>query len=362
MRSTYIAFVDKLEGLLEEVLDDADISYAWVSARSENRTGFGMSLARARRAGIPLGNPLESRLQPAGVVVVTYRSGATAAVADVLSRELEIHLDESDLPDDVAARNERLADLGQEGDARYAYPRFLVSLDERRQDLTEWRPYVGLRANVEVLTLFQYAWSRLDTDLPFYEFTSYPAETRDALRHSAADLAALDERLVDVKSELQRFGLEYEQAISGGDFALPLNGTSLTAYLRVSETVHGLVETAIEAGMTEDRDYEATTVTVEGGPLWVLQRLGFTTIAEVEELLQSATPRAAAILGDIARISAERGFDPWAVPDSIVEWLALVLRRADGETVLLLDYTDEIEAAVNTLIGNPARAADPDEA
>ena len=59
---------------------------------------------------------------------------------------------------------------------------------------------------------------------------------------------------------------------------------------------------------------------------------------------------------DIASLSSEAAFLPWAIPDSIVEWLVLVLRRADSETVSFVGYYDEIDDAVNTLIGNPVRS------
>jgi hypothetical protein len=56
--------------------------------------------------------------------------------------------------------------------------------------------------------------------------------------------------------------------------------------------------------------------------------------------------------------SGERGFAPWALPDSIVSWLALVLRRADAGTVALMRFADEIEDALNAIIGNPSEGRD----
>jgi hypothetical protein len=60
-----------------------------------------------------------------------------------------------------------------------------------------------------------------------------------------------------------------------------------------------------------------------------------------------------AILADIAAATKERGFQPWALSDSIVEWLLLVLRRADAETVSLMRYFKPIEDGINAVIGNP---------
>ena len=95
------------------------------------------------------------------------------------------------------------------------------------------------------------------------------------------------------------------------------------------------------------------------GTLWVAKKNGLNTLHDLDEFLWSVMDRAPTILADIGRTSAEAGFVPGAFAYSIVDWLLLVLRRADAATVALLGYRDEIEEAVNAVIGNPvARSSD----
>ncbi len=86
--------------------------------------------------------------------------------------------------------------------------------------------------------------------------------------------------------------------------------------------------------------------------LWVLERHGISTLAELDRFLRDTAGRAPGVLAEIARVSSDRGFVPFADDVSIVTWLVLVLHRAGAETVALTSFSEELETALNTLIGN----------
>lgn len=358
-RDVYDAFVHSLERLIEVLLDEDDIDHGWVTSFSRSPDVFVYDLNRARRAGQAFDNPLESPLRVAGVTVMVETAVRVPEIVDLITREFVVDPAGSLPIEDAAARNQLLAKPGGSEGLTYEFPHYLISLDERRLELPEWSRFTGLKVRIEVKTVLQDAWATIDIDLPFYAAMSYPAEVRELLAQSARGMSAIDADLAEAKDTISLLLAEYEEAIAAGELELPLNGLSLMAYMRTSELVRSLTELAEDVGLTHDPAYEVEWADV-GDLLWLLSRAEVHTIAELDEFLRQATPRARDTLAELVHVSTDRGLTPDAIPDHIVEWLWLVLRRADAETISLLRYSEEIAHALNTLIGNPLPAGEPE--
>jgi hypothetical protein len=162
---------------------------------------------------------------------------------------------------------------------------------------------------------------------------------------------AADGVLTEVKTLTDTIEQEYIDAIRGGHVELELNGDSLRSYLCEAEVVSSLIAAGIEAGMRRDDEYDLAWRFAEE-LLWVLRVSDIETLPELDRFLQDSSDRAPELLRQIVLLAGERDFVPWAVSDSIVMWLLLVLRRADDTTVELTQQHQGLEYALNTLIGN----------
>jgi hypothetical protein len=223
---------------------------------------------------------------------------------------------------------------------RYEFVRHGVSLDETRAGLAEWRAYAGLVVDIRILTILQNAWEDLDVKLHYYNERSYPSEAQQLRVDLVEILRAADERFRQIGPTLEQSEERYAEQIRSGQLDAALDGESLRAYLQASETVATLVRIGIDAGLGPGEELLPGAQDLEG-TLWLADKNDLETLA------------------DLARTSGENGFAPLAFAYSIVDWLLLVLRRADAATVGLLAYKDEIENAVNAVIGNPvARSSD----
>ena len=134
--------------------------------------------------------------------------------------------------------------------------------------------------------------------------------------------------------------------------------------MRHSAPLAELVQAAVAAGMEpfDSSDVDPSNRDLEQELLWLLARFHLGTVAELDEFLRSAAPRAREIYRRITDVSSEEGFIPHAVPASMITLLLLVLNRADAETVELVEYREEVETALNTLIGNPVARGTTGEA
>jgi uncharacterized tellurite resistance protein B-like protein len=350
----YSAFSDRLYELLEKLLDDEEIpfgrSYSWTRGVSS----FESALLRTLREGRDVGDRLDLVGDMAGVVFTGNTLDEAEAIAAVVERELDIDYAHSLPPAAARAANER--DLHADPPAlRYAHTTYFATPGESRLQLSEWRPYAGLYVEVHVPTVSQYAaWTIEMTHQPYYWPDSHPPPSREAFARVAALFASADEALASEEAARESVDARFSERVAAGDLDVPLDARALAVYLRESPVVAELVAIEKDVGMSPDEDaFEPTNTVLEQELLWLLRRNGISTLAELDAFLRDSAPRAPAIFGEIARLSSQRGFEQLAAYASAITYLLLVLNRADAETVELVEYAPEIEAALNTLIGNP---------
>lgn len=351
VRPTYKALVEKVDDLLEDLLDAEEVDYAWTYTWVLPRSRFDDRLYRALRNDEDVEDPFRDLPDFAGVTIVVSELEEIDAVADLVERELDVDHGSSVSAAEAATRRAAIPEppsLGYEG-VRYA-----TQITTARAELPEWKPYAGLRVQIEVQTVLQYAWERIDRDLPYYRGESYPPEARRSLGDFEALVAATDRQHQEIWAALAEENARYRELIERGELDIELNGESVAAYLQASETVAALTQAALAAGFRPDPDpFDPNRTELEELTMWLLRHNEIQTLQQLDDFLREARGRADRILGDIATISIDRGFQPWALPDSIVQWLLLVLRRADPDTIELMRYIDEIAHSLNILIGNP---------
>jgi ppGpp synthetase/RelA/SpoT-type nucleotidyltranferase len=353
---TYRALVDKLSSLLEELMDAEDVDYEWTSNWVLGRGHLEDRLYRAARAEEPIEDPFRDLPDFAAVTVIVSETSDIDAVADLVERELDVDHEASFSADEAERRRD---DDSQDPPLGYEGVRYATQITSGRAQLTEWRPYAGLRAQVHVQTILEDAWERLDRNLPYYDGASYPPTARLDLGDFQGLIAAADRQYEQVLESLEDEHARYVELIERGELGVELNGESVVAYLQSAETIVRLTQIGVDAGLQPlSSPYEPSRLEVEQETLWLLRRADLQTLGELDAFLREAEGRAGEILRDLARMSTDGDFQPWALPDSIVQWLVLVLNRADSETIELMRYREEIAAALNTLIGNPVDQLD----
>ena len=355
LQPLYDAFTHRLMHLLERLVEDEGIEAWHVYSWARDTSFFENALNRSRRAGRPEVGAVDGIADVAGVAFVTYARGEAETIAAIVERELEVDYEHSSPPAVVREHNERnrAADPPVVG---YEHITYVVHLDETRRSLSEWAPYADLRVEVHVPTISQYAWwCMANGHLPFAWDSSYPPATREAFARAAALLGEVDEALASEEAARERIEARYEDAVTRGELEIPLDARALAVYLRLSEPLAELAAVAEAQGMIADEqpDLAPSNTTLEQEQLWLLGRYDIGTLETLDAFLRRAAPRAPAILGDIARISSEGGFVPYATKESIITMLVLVLNRAGPEEIELVEYRDELTHALNTVIGNP---------
>ena len=206
------AATDRFLALVTTLLDDAGINYQSVNGRAKSVASFAAKADRTLDGELIYGDPLEQITDQIGVRVITYLHSDVAAVADLLSEELEV-LDDRDMGQETAS----------EGRFGYASRHLLVAFDG-----TPGPAQLRHRAQIQVRTVLQHAWAEFEHAIRYKG--TIPAEHAPDLDRrftlAAGLLELADREFTMIRDRLQATVVEPAQdrdatdpRISGQDLA-----------------------------------------------------------------------------------------------------------------------------------------------
>jgi putative GTP pyrophosphokinase len=267
-RSHYERFAEKLDSLLRDLLDAAEIEYALIEHRAKEVDSFEEKIKR--RDG-RYENQLTDVTDLAGVRVTVYFLEAVDAVGDLIRASFEV---------DDANSPKKATELDAD---RFGYlsDHYVVTLDETRRDLGEWAAFTGSVCEIQVRTVLQHAWATIDHKLAYKGKREVPLDYRRSLFRVSALLEVADREFEAVHRASEETTLRYEQEIASGQLDQRLDADSLVAYVQRDERAKRLVALARSVGYEYDPDADTLNVLV------ALELSGIKTVAALDALLAS---------------------------------------------------------------------------
>ena len=203
--------------VVTSLLDDAGINYLSVTGRTKSVASFAAKAARAEPGSAAHDDPLRGITDQVGVRVITYVLSDVAAVAELLTDQMQV-LDDRDLGRETA----------NEGRFGYASRHLLVALEPSGEESLPDRP-----ASVQVRTVLQHAWAEFEHDIR-YKGTVPEEHVPDLDRRftlAAGLLELADREFSEIRDRIQavvptRFGGDDpgDPRISAHDLASFLSG------------------------------------------------------------------------------------------------------------------------------------------
>ena len=272
IRGTCEALTGRLRTLVVDLLAEANLEVIQIEARTKAVDSFTEKISRKRAK---YKNPLHEITDLVGLRIITYYLEDVARVGEILKNEFQI---------DATNSVDKAAGLDPD---RFGYTsvHYVVSLSADRRKLVEWRPYAHLRAEIQVRTALQHAWSAVNHKLDYKSPTEVPRELRRRLFRLSALFELADEQFSELRDARARIASEYAQDVRGGQLNIPLDEASITAYLQDGGRRDIIARMVTESGgqivMPEDR----RLVRDRRDLLRLLNRVGLTTIAQLDSYL-----------------------------------------------------------------------------
>jgi ppGpp synthetase/RelA/SpoT-type nucleotidyltranferase len=275
MRGQYLDCTDAFERLLRQLLDAEGIEVAQLEARTKTVPSFSEKIERKKDK---YADPLTEITDLTGLRVILYFQDDVEAVGRLIEREFVV---------DAGNSPQQGSDLPVD---RFGYrsDHYVVSLSAARLGLPEYERFDGRRAEVQVRTVMEHAWSAVDHKIR-YKGADLPVDLQRRLFRLKALLEVGDDQFAALRDASKSFVESYERSVTRGELDVELDALSLQAYLDETGAAVGWGKVSESVGFGS----------VPGGvadppPSWLedlltyLRRGGIERLRELEGLLKSA--------------------------------------------------------------------------
>lgn len=276
---TYESCTGKLESLIRDLLDSAGIDVVAIEGRAKDPDSLERKVDEKRES---YRDPLSDVTDLIGVRVITYYLEDVPRINEIIQREFAVDRENS---------MDKLDDLETD---RFGYRsvHFVVSLDGQRGGLAEWAIFGDRKAEIQVRTATQHAWAAVEHKLSYKRTSEAPRKLRRKLMRLSAIFELADEQFSVVKNELEAVEARYTTDVRGGNLDLPIDTSSLDAFIKANLLIRELEQKFQERGLgaasPSEEGYQERYTRDLRDLATILKSMHVATIADFDTLVRDA--------------------------------------------------------------------------
>jgi len=236
----YEAFSIKMRSLIEDLVRSRSIHFQIIESRAKTLASFEEKVARP---GKSYTNAIDEISDLCGCRVITYYLEDVKLVSDILKSEFHV-LEEELSHQPPALQADRFG---------YLSAHYVVKLNEERANLTEWASYKSFRAEIQIRTVIQHAWSAVSHALQYKAETEVPSALRRRLYRIAGLFELADEEFGSIRDQRISLRKSASKAIAAGEKNISLSNASITEFLNSWTRRPFVIRSAQEAGFSVDQ-------------------------------------------------------------------------------------------------------------
>ncbi|WP_329547747.1 hypothetical protein OG548_30215 [Streptomyces sp. NBC_01356] len=327
-------FTRRLTELLEKIIERSSVDVAMIENRTKSVVSFTEKIGRKSSK---YQNPLRDITDLSGIRIITYYLEDVARVGELIRSALTV--DEFE-----AALNSAESSADRFG---YASEHYIVRLGPDRSPLPEWNEFLEMRAEIQVRTVLQHAWSSVSHKVAYKREAEVPLRLRRRLSSLSALFELADDQFSQLRADTADLGNEYAHKVGEGDLGILLDGLSLEAYLQ-SPRVRDQLNAAVHGAGWEILGADAEKIKAQDTRdlLNIAADLSIETVSQLDEAL--APDDLEWILGELR---AEHERSSLALRATIEDLLArfLAIRLGQGDGVAERIYSQRVQRAMEAV-------------
>jgi putative GTP pyrophosphokinase len=332
-RDWYQWQTERLGTRIAAILRTAQMDVFNVESRTKEVQSF-IAKIEARNSGkeSKFGDPLREITDLVGVRIITYYREDVDAVGEVIQSNFQV--DKATTVDKAGDEVDRF---------NYKSVHYIVRLSPPTTDARDWGPYADVRAEIQVRTALQHAWSAVQHKLDYKSEIAMPKELQRRLFMLNAVIESADVEFSRLRDERARIESSYKADVQKGQLDIPLDEASITAYIQDSATGDRVAELlAFRSDANIGRLDGKRLARDRRDLLNVLRGYDITTVAQLDEYLTA----------NILPATIPDGFfgdDRRGVEDALTV-LILTDKRADRETyskIYMQDGWNEFRSGID---------------
>lgn len=246
LRPSYEAYANRMQDLLADLLKQHNIKYQIVEARAKDVDSFAEKI---QRPGKFYSDPFNQIDDLCGCRIILYYQDDVEKVCELVRAEFDVQEEE---------RSYQPANL--EADKfGYLSLHLITKLNKVRKKLTEWQSYADFRAEIQIRTVIQHAWSAVSHALQYKSETSVPSALRRRLFRIAGLFELADEEFLAIRLQKEILVQEAEAGIKDEAASVQLTFTSIQSFIRGWPDAEKAKSLAIDAGFASVEEDESVS-------------------------------------------------------------------------------------------------------
>lgn len=228
-RPLYQALAKRAAVIVREVLQTNKLNYHSITYRAKTLESY-----REKANKEIYKDPHSEIRDMAGVRIITYTDSDAEKVSAIISKTFDIH------SEDI---NDKARELGIDK-MGYRSIHCMGTLGKERLNLPENRVFKDMAFEIQIRTILQHAWAEFEHDRNYKFSGVLPADIRRRLSVVAGNLELVDREFERISEAIDSYALNVREKTQLGELDIPINSTSLTAYM--TKEFESLVRLGIE--------------------------------------------------------------------------------------------------------------------
>lgn len=251
------ALAKKVESIVREILESKDINYYSINSRAKSLSRYQEKASKKKYK-----EPRSEIFDMAGIRVIAYTNSDANRIHEIVKQSFEIHPEHS-------------VDKGEElGVDRMGYRSIhcVGTLGKERLKLPENQVFKKMFFEIQIRTMLQHAWAEFEHDRNYKFAGVLPKDVRRRLSSVAGSLELIDREFDSIAASIDTYSMDVSRKTETGDLSIPINSTSLKAYLMKK------FKTLIEEGLLEP-------MTIDEDLIEELSNMGIETIQDLDSII-----------------------------------------------------------------------------
>ena len=213
----YSEYGKKLELLIKEFLIDEKIHFHSVSNRKKDIESLERKINKPEQSY----KKLEDITDLCGLRIITYFSDDVERVSKIIEREFNIDSENSS----------NKADLLDPDRFGYLSVHYIASNNQDRSNLTEYKKYNKIKAEIQIRSILQHAWAEIEHDLGYKSLISVPKTVQRQFSRLAGLLELADQEFRTIRERIFSYSNEVLTDIQSDPENVNLDAISLSTLI-----------------------------------------------------------------------------------------------------------------------------------
>lgn len=178
-------FTNNLKNLIESLLQVSNVNYHIIESRTKSIESISDKINRKQI------DTVIELTDLSGIRIITYYQDDVDAIEKIILGNFKV--DESN--------SINKSNLYKSNEFGYLSVHYIISLNNQREKLDEWKNFVNLKAEIQVRTVLQHSWASISHELSYKKTYEIPKQLERKLYRLAGLFELADEQFLNIREE-----------------------------------------------------------------------------------------------------------------------------------------------------------------